>query len=121
VIKTFETIFPILRDAGIYVIEDTQTSYWPSYGGSSRDINDASTIMGYFTRLVHSLNHEEMLRGGYSPTKFDRHIVAMHFYHNLILIYKGENSEGSNELRKYGNDARIWIEGPPGPLTKPAV
>src|SRR6202043_2999198 len=113
-----ETLFPILRSPGIYAIEDTQTSYWPSYGGSSQNIEDPTTIMGYFTRLTHSLNHEEILVGDYSPTESDRHIVAMHFYHNLILIYKGENSEGSNEFRKHGNHAQIRIAGPPGPFTK---
>jgi hypothetical protein len=121
VIKTFETLFPLLKNPGIYAIEDTQASYWPSYGGSSLDVGDATTTMGYFTRLVHSLNHEEILREDYSPNVFERHIVAMHFYHNLILIYKGENSEGSSELLRYGNDARVRIEGPPGPFTTQGV
>jgi hypothetical protein len=26
----------------------------------------------------------------------EAHIVAMHFYHNLIFIRKGRNDEGSN-------------------------
>ena len=117
VIKTFEILFPLLKNNGIYAIEDTQTSYWPSYGGTSGDIGDPSTMMGYFTRLVHSLNYEEILREDYSPSVFDQHIVAMHFYHNLILICKGDNSEGSN-LIGCESDRRIRIEGPPGPFTK---
>jgi hypothetical protein len=121
VIKTFETLFPLLKNPGIYAIEDTQTSYWPSYGGSSHDVDDPTTIMGYFTRLVHSLNHEEILREDYSPNVFERHVVAMHFYHNLILVCKGENSEGSNELLRYGNDTRIRIDGPPGPFTTQGI
>jgi hypothetical protein len=121
VIKSFETLFPILRNPGIYAVEDTQTSYWPSYGGSSSDLNDPARIMGYFTRLAHSLNHEEILRKDYSPNDFEMHIVAMHFYHNLILIYKGENSEGSNEISKHSGDARTMIGGPPGPMTKPGA
>ena len=43
VIKTFCLLFPSLKDGGIYVIEDTQTSYWPSYGGSSDNLNASDT------------------------------------------------------------------------------
>lgn len=108
-IRTFETLFPLLKDGGIYVIEDVQTSYWPGFGGTSSDVNHADTIGGYFTRLVHSLNYEEILRPGYSPTYFDQHIVAMHFYHNLIFIYKGRNAEGSNVLRHNSTDAAFVL------------
>ncbi len=109
VIETFEILFPLLKNPGIYVIEDTQTSYWPGYGGSSREINLPRTIMGYFTRLVHSLNYEEILRPGYTPTYFDRHIVAMHFYHNLIFVHKGDNAEGSNIIRNNATDAEFVL------------
>jgi hypothetical protein len=33
VIETFKLLFPVLKDGGIYVVEDTQTAYWPDYGG----------------------------------------------------------------------------------------
>jgi hypothetical protein len=111
VIRTFEILFPLLRKDGIYVIEDTQTSYWPGYGGSSSDLSHPNTIMGYFTFLPHAINYEEILRDNYSPTVFDRNIVAMHFYHNLIFIFKGDNSEGSNELERNWTDDRFILEG----------
>jgi demethylmacrocin O-methyltransferase len=96
VIKSFELLFPLMREDGIYVVEDTQTSYWPGFGGSSLHTGDKRTTMGYFTALVHSLNHQELLPDSPSRTQFDGEIVAMHFYHNLVFIYKGDNSEPSN-------------------------
>ena len=39
VIKTFEILFPLMNKEGIYVIEDTQTSYWPGFGGDSYNLN----------------------------------------------------------------------------------
>jgi demethylmacrocin O-methyltransferase len=33
VIETFKLLFPLLKDGGLYVVEDTQTSYWADYGG----------------------------------------------------------------------------------------
>src|SRR6185295_3664424 len=40
VIETFKFLFPKLKDGGIYVIEDTQTSYWENFGGDSNDLNN---------------------------------------------------------------------------------
>jgi len=94
VIKTFHKLFPLLSDTGIYVVEDTQTSYWPGWlGGSSEDLNSQKTSMGFLKSLVDGLNYEEFARHGYTPSYFDKHIVAMHFYHNLVFVYKGMNEE----------------------------
>lgn len=97
VIKSFTVLFPLLRDGGIYVIEDTQTSYWKDY---AVDNDRGETMMDYFKKLVDGLNYEEFKTPGYDPTYFDRNIISMHFYHNLIIIYKGKNNEGSNILGK---------------------
>jgi hypothetical protein len=114
VIKSFNILFPALKEGGIYVVEDTHTSYLPSLGqkwsnfgsgdlylelwtkfGGSLDLNDPKTMMNFFKKLVDCLNHEEFLNPGYSPSYFDKHIVAMHFYHDLVMIYKGNNNQGS--------------------------
>jgi demethylmacrocin O-methyltransferase len=101
VIQTFRFLFPLLNDGGIYVIEDTQTSYWPTdgYGGDSRNLNNPGTMMGFFKCLVDGLNHAEFDLEHYTPTYFDQHIVSVHFYHNLIFIYKGQNDCPSNRKR----------------------
>lgn len=96
VIYTFEHLFPKLNSGGIYVIEDVQTSYWPEYGGSSVNLNSEGTIMGYFKNKLDGINHKEYLNPGYKKNYFDLNIVSMHFYHNMIFIYKGENQEASN-------------------------
>src|SRR4029453_18378103 len=99
VIKTFQVLFPLLSDNGIYVVEDTQASYWSDRGGTSENLESAPTMMCFFKRLVDGLNHEEFIRPGYAAFYFEKHIVSMHFYHNLILLYKGSNNEGSNAVR----------------------
>ena len=98
VIESFEFLFPKLKKGGIYVIEDTQTSYWKKYGGSSTDFNKKGTIYNYFKALIDSLNNEEFVIENYIKTYYDKHIVSMHFYHNLIFIYKGDNDEPSNYI-----------------------
>ncbi|MFN4762861.1 class I SAM-dependent methyltransferase [Gillisia sp. Q332] len=98
IIKTFNHLFPFLNKGGIYVVEDLQTSYWNWYGGNSEDLNDSKTGVNYFKNLIHGLNHKEFLKEGYEPNYFDKHIISMHFYHNMVFIYKGDNIEESNHL-----------------------
>lgn len=92
--KTFALLFPLLEQGGIYIIEDTQTSYWPDWGGS-HDRQDPNTTMGLVKDLVDGLNYEEFDDETYEPTYTDRNIVAIHSYHNLAIIEKGPNAEGT--------------------------
>ena len=96
-LTAFATLFPLLGDGGIYAIEDTQTSYWPDFGGSSDDLNAKATTMGFLKALADGMNYEE-IPGAYEPDYFARHIVSLHFYHNLAFIYKGMNAEGSTRF-----------------------
>ena len=98
-ITSFLTLFPLLNDGGYYVVEDLQTSYWPKFGGSSDDLNRSESAVGFFKGLVDCLNYEEIIRPGYQPSYVDRHIREVHFYHNLLVIKKGPNDEGSNHLK----------------------
>jgi hypothetical protein len=99
VLRTFELLFPRLTQDGIYVIEDTQTSYWRDYGGSSTELNRVDTIVGFLKTLVDGLNYEEFETEQSGPSYYEQNIVAIHFYHNLVFIQKGRNTEGSSVSR----------------------
>jgi demethylmacrocin O-methyltransferase len=94
--RSFRILFPLLADDGLYVIEDVQTSYWPQWKGSL-DLDDPNTSMAMVKRLLDGLNHEEFLDDAYEPTYTDLHVTAVHCYHNLVVIEKGDNTEGSNK------------------------
>jgi hypothetical protein len=96
VIKSFSVLFPKLKNGGIYVIEDVETSYWPDYGGDSEDLTNPVTMMNFFKSLTDSLNHQEFVKSGYQPSFYDKNIVSIQFYHNMIFIFKGINDERSN-------------------------
>lgn len=96
IIKTFNILFPSLKDGGIYAIEDVQTSYWKDYGGDSENFDNPSTAINYFKKLTDGLNHKEFICPGYQETYLDKKITSIHFFHNLILIYKGNNDQVSN-------------------------
>ncbi len=96
IIETFRILFPLLKQDGIYAVEDIQTSYWNAYGGDSHNLGNPATAMNFFKGLTDCLNFMEIDRPSYRPGYFDRNITAMSFYHNLVFIQKGENKEESN-------------------------
>ena len=99
VIKTFHILFPLLKDGGIYIVEDTQTAYWEDFGGDSIDLNKPDTHLNLFKSLTDGLNYQEfILPNGYEPSYYDKNITSIHFYHNLVIIYKGDNTEPSNAV-----------------------
>jgi hypothetical protein len=100
-IASFKILFPLLNNGGIYVVEDTETSYWPDYGGDSKNLNNPSTAMNFFKSLTDCINYKEFRVPGYKAIYFDENIVSLHFYHNLVFICKGINDEkGINEEKR---------------------
>jgi len=91
VLHTFNYLFPRMNERGFYVIEDVQTSYQKRFGGSSEDLDRPDTTMGFMKRLTDGLNYTEYERQNYESTYSDKHITAIHFYHNMVFIQKGQN------------------------------
>ena len=52
--------------------------------------------MEFFKKLVDGLNHVEYPVEDYKPSYFDKNIVEIAFFHNLIFIQKGNNDEKTN-------------------------
>lgn len=98
IIATFGLLFPLLPDGAIYIIEDTQTSYWPENGGRE-ELDAPDTTMAFAKQLLDGLNYEEFTLEGYEPTYTDLNIVALHAHHNLVIVEKGRNQEGTNKFR----------------------
>ena len=67
--------------------------------------------MAMVRRLLDGLNHEEFLDPAYEPSYTDRHVVAVHCYHNLVLIQKGENPRAATSAAPY----RQWYQENTGP------
>ncbi|MCH0566867.1 class I SAM-dependent methyltransferase [Streptomyces sp. MUM 2J] len=94
VITSFTTLYPHLNPGGLYVIEDIGSSYWPSWGGSSVDLNRPDTSLGFVKTLVDGLNHQQLVRDDpYEPTLTDRTVSGVCLHHNIAFIEKGVNTE----------------------------
>lgn len=82
-IASFETLFPLLREGGTYVVEDVHTSYWPGIlaGGLRRK--------GTFIEFVKSLiDDQHAWYHGSTPTRHMRFIGGIHVYDSLVVIDK---------------------------------
>lgn len=98
VIASFNALFPYLTPDGIYVVEDLQASYWPApaFDGNAHDLADPATSVGFFKTLLDGLHHEEFLDpSARKPQPTDPLIKGVHFYHNVVVVEKGPNRDGS--------------------------
>lgn len=95
-IKSFEILFPLLKSGGLYCIEDTVTSYWPSWGGVDKVFEDSKfehdTIMRYMSKMCHYINlkRQETFNPPQSIKIPDwiKQIDSIHFHHSQIIVKK---------------------------------
>ena len=103
---TFATLFDHLRDGGVYVLEDVQTSYWHFAGwDGSRPEDEAfrETCVGYFLWLAKYLNHAEIAKNeeqlDHEVMELAKSVRSVEFHHNLIFVHKGRNDHPSNIMQ----------------------
>ena len=96
---TFDTLFPLLRDGGIYVVEDLHTSYQsevhtivnnPEFINYAKELVDSVNSHGHCSSgdifkciKLHGdcCNHDKM-------KKMDKLIEFIHFYKSIVFIKK---------------------------------
>jgi demethylmacrocin O-methyltransferase len=109
VIATFSLMYSRVKDGGIYIVEDTQTSYWD---GSPRNVNIANPTYSFFKSAPDWINYAEIPTLS-KPKYLELHTVGAHFFHNLIILEKDLNDEASNivesrlEINKKTSMARV--------------
>lgn len=82
-VTSIETLFPTLADGGVYLVEDTHTSYWEEFGGGrGRD----GTFIEWVKELIDEL-HRYHLADAVDPVWTD-HVDAVHCYDSVVVIDK---------------------------------
>lgn len=95
VVSSFQVLFPLLADGGMYVIEDIQTAFWPAFGGSM--LHGAET-MKLARTVIECINHADLaaVGGAGALPAFAKQIKSFRAVHNLFVIEKGDNREPSS-------------------------
>ena len=86
-------MFDHLSQDGLYIVEDLQTSYIPRYGGSRLNLIKKNSSMNFFKSLSDSINYENYDRPFFKKSRFDGLIKSVHFYQNIVFIFKGESKK----------------------------
>jgi hypothetical protein len=85
-IVSFENLYLKVREGGIYLVEDTHTSYWHEFHGG---LKKADTFIEYSKNLIDSLHK------GHVPDKKEivineitKHINGILFYDSIVVFEK---------------------------------
>ncbi len=84
-INTLNSMFPMIKPGGVYIVEDTHTSYREDYGGG---YNKPGTLIQYCKSLIESLHHQEDERIEFPS--FIQSIDSIQFYRTMVIIRKCE-------------------------------
>lgn len=89
-IKSFEKIFPHLKENGVYCITDLDYSYSKIYADINP--NHHNNVMNFFFNLSKYVNSEIIL-DNFLSEKIYHSIKSIHFCNSLIIIEKGKNKD----------------------------
>jgi hypothetical protein len=98
-IASFEELFPHISNGGVYLCEDTHTSYFEQYGGGLRK---EGTFIEYVKGLTDHL-HSWHIPGGARPvSEYTRNIQAISFFDSMVVIEKLARVQPWSEMRGTG-------------------
>ena len=82
-ITSIETLFPMLNEGGVYLVEDCHTSYWEQYdGGRGRE----GTFMEWVKTRLDDLNGYHQ-KDGVEPV-WTRQVDGIHVYDSVVVLDK---------------------------------
>jgi hypothetical protein len=96
-LNTFMHFFPALAHGGIYIIEDTETSFWSLgraknrlYGWTMEDETEATDVIERFVQAVHMVVNfrYQCTRVPIFSVHVDRMIASVQFLRNAIVVIK---------------------------------
>lgn len=82
-ILTFEHLYPLVNEGGVYMCEDTHTSYDPGHGGG---LGDAGTFIEYMKRKVDDLHSWYHTPPGEQSLARTAHNIS--FYDSIVTLRK---------------------------------
>ena len=91
IVISLNFLFDYLKDNGLYIVEDLQTSYFPRFGGSRLNLKKKTTSMNYLKSITDSINYEHNDKPFFRSKKFDGMVKYIHFYQNVAILKRGKS------------------------------
>ncbi|HET6208919.1 MAG TPA: class I SAM-dependent methyltransferase [Jatrophihabitans sp.] len=103
-IVTAETLFPLLNDGGVFLVEDTHTSYWSEFGGALR--GQGSFIEWAKDRVddLHSRHDTDIDPNSVWATELD----GIHLHDSVVVLEKKHRFRPFNEV--VGSSSYLFAE-----------
>lgn len=86
-IVSFEELYPIVSENGIYLVEDLHTSYWDHFGGGYLR---KGTFIEYTKKLIDQLNAWHSHDSKLTVNNYTLTTKSMHFYDSIAVFEKGK-------------------------------
>lgn len=85
-ITTFEELYDAVAEDGVYMVEDTHTSYWPEFGGG---LHAPGSFIEFAKRLADELNAWHVREWAGQPrSAFALSAWSLSFYDSIVAIEK---------------------------------
>ena len=84
-IITFEYLFKFIKLGGVYLVEDTHTSYWVEYGGGKKR---SGTFLEFSKKLIDSLNARHSEQEGFKVDYYTENLYSINFYDSIVCFEK---------------------------------
>ena len=97
-IATFEELYPYVAETGVFLVEDTHTSYWKRFDAGYKQKH---TFMEYTKNLVDEINAWHSETSKLKVTDFTKTTRSITFYDSIVVFEKG-NSHKAPVRRQTG-------------------
>lgn len=86
-LTTLQYVFPHLKEGGVYVVEDTHTSYWPNWGGG---YGQKDTFLNKAKGMTDIMNQQHFHEPHISQEILDtfKGLYSMTFYNSMVVLEK---------------------------------
>lgn len=85
-ILTLQKTFPFLKEGGVYICEDTHTSYWPKWNG---EYDKKGTFLDYSKYLSDTMNQQHFQQKmDPAVLKTFENLYSMSFYNSMVVLEK---------------------------------
>lgn len=85
-IHTFEELFPAIDSQGIYLCEDTHTSYWEEWQGGYKKEGSFIEYSKNFIDYINAWHSQNTYQ--FQVSEFTQSVNSLHYYDSILVIEK---------------------------------
>jgi hypothetical protein len=93
-IVSYEELFDHVKEDGVYLCEDTHTSYWLKFGGGYRR---RGTFIEYSKKFIDLLNAHHSEERSLKVNSFTESVDSIHYYDSIVVVEKKKRAKPYDE------------------------